>query len=257
MLSTSTGPAGPVMMQRYCAHDRAPITDPGRLDQLDIRRRDRLGDSLHEYVHAALPARTGIVGTRGPSTQHPSAVADTPCCGRFVVHLTGLPHRVHALFDTHQRRGLNRSDRPSRRNRDREGGRADIVRKLQQDHHVVVPERHPLVVHAATEPRDDRSYFVKAIVRLLDQSRPAFGRICHLEQKVCHLPEPPTFAPLRRKVASSTFPAAVESDNPCSCVRCVVAARDPAREIELSDDVTRWYIALTARDRAFADRALE
>jgi len=27
----------------------------------------------------------------------------------------------------------------------------------------------------------------------------------------------------------------------------VVAARDPAREIELSDDVTRWYIALTAR----------
>jgi putative transposase len=30
-----------------------PITAPGRLDHLDIRRRDRLGGILHEYQHAA------------------------------------------------------------------------------------------------------------------------------------------------------------------------------------------------------------
>jgi len=30
-----------------------PITDPGRLDHLDIWRRDRLGGILHEYTHAA------------------------------------------------------------------------------------------------------------------------------------------------------------------------------------------------------------
>jgi putative transposase len=30
-----------------------PITEPGRLDRLDIRRRDRLGSILHEYRHAA------------------------------------------------------------------------------------------------------------------------------------------------------------------------------------------------------------
>ena len=32
---------------------RQPITEPGRLDHLDIRRRDRLGGILHEYQHAA------------------------------------------------------------------------------------------------------------------------------------------------------------------------------------------------------------
>ena len=31
----------------------APITDPDRLTQLNIRRRDRLGGILHEYEHAA------------------------------------------------------------------------------------------------------------------------------------------------------------------------------------------------------------
>jgi putative transposase len=30
-----------------------PITDPGRLDHLDIRRQDRLAGILHEYAHAA------------------------------------------------------------------------------------------------------------------------------------------------------------------------------------------------------------
>lgn len=30
-----------------------PITAPGGLDGLDIRRRDRLGGILHEYQHAA------------------------------------------------------------------------------------------------------------------------------------------------------------------------------------------------------------
>jgi transposase len=30
-----------------------PLTEPGQLDQLDIRRRDRLGGILHEYQHAA------------------------------------------------------------------------------------------------------------------------------------------------------------------------------------------------------------
>ena len=30
-----------------------PITEPDRLDHLDIRKRDRLGGILHEYQHAA------------------------------------------------------------------------------------------------------------------------------------------------------------------------------------------------------------
>jgi putative transposase len=30
-----------------------PITEPNRLDHLNIRRRDRLGGMLHEYRHAA------------------------------------------------------------------------------------------------------------------------------------------------------------------------------------------------------------
>jgi putative transposase len=30
-----------------------PITDPGRIAALDVRRRDRLGGILHEYEHAA------------------------------------------------------------------------------------------------------------------------------------------------------------------------------------------------------------
>jgi putative transposase len=30
-----------------------PLTEPNRLDQLDVRRRDRLGGILHEYQHAA------------------------------------------------------------------------------------------------------------------------------------------------------------------------------------------------------------
>ena len=30
-----------------------PLTEPSRLDQLDIRQRDRLGGVLHEYQHAA------------------------------------------------------------------------------------------------------------------------------------------------------------------------------------------------------------
>jgi hypothetical protein len=32
---------------------------------------------------------------------------------------------------------------------------------------------------------------------------------------------------------------------------------DAVWEIELSDEVERWYIALKTRDRAFADRALD
>lgn len=31
----------------------APITDPGQITHLDIRRRERLGGILHEYEHAA------------------------------------------------------------------------------------------------------------------------------------------------------------------------------------------------------------
>jgi hypothetical protein len=30
-----------------------PVTDPERIAQLDVRRRDRLGGTLHEYRHAA------------------------------------------------------------------------------------------------------------------------------------------------------------------------------------------------------------
>jgi putative transposase len=31
----------------------SPVTDPGRLDHLEIRRQDRLAGILHEYAHAA------------------------------------------------------------------------------------------------------------------------------------------------------------------------------------------------------------
>lgn len=31
----------------------APITEPNRITRLDIRRRDRLGGTLHEYEHVA------------------------------------------------------------------------------------------------------------------------------------------------------------------------------------------------------------
>jgi hypothetical protein len=31
----------------------APVTDPGQIDRLDIRKRDRLGGILREYQHAA------------------------------------------------------------------------------------------------------------------------------------------------------------------------------------------------------------
>ncbi|PZG85663.1 IS481 family transposase, partial [Streptomyces sp. NTH33] len=30
-----------------------PITEPGQITHLKTRRRDRLGDTLHEYHHAA------------------------------------------------------------------------------------------------------------------------------------------------------------------------------------------------------------
>jgi putative transposase len=30
-----------------------PITDPDQIAHLDIRRRDRLGGTIHEYQHAA------------------------------------------------------------------------------------------------------------------------------------------------------------------------------------------------------------
>ena len=35
-----------------------PITEPDRLDRLDVHRRDRLGGILHEYTHPARPAWT-------------------------------------------------------------------------------------------------------------------------------------------------------------------------------------------------------
>jgi hypothetical protein len=35
-----------------------PITGPDRLHRLDVHRSDRLGGILHEYAHAARPART-------------------------------------------------------------------------------------------------------------------------------------------------------------------------------------------------------
>ncbi|WP_425462276.1 integrase core domain-containing protein [Micromonospora pisi] len=36
----------------------APVTDPDEIAHLNARRRDRLGGVLHEYEHAARPART-------------------------------------------------------------------------------------------------------------------------------------------------------------------------------------------------------
>jgi transposase len=37
-----------------------PITDPDQLARLDVRRRDRLAGIIHEYRHAARPARIGF-----------------------------------------------------------------------------------------------------------------------------------------------------------------------------------------------------
>jgi hypothetical protein len=39
--------------ERHLRHAPDPITDPGRITDLNIRRRDRLGGVLHEYSHAA------------------------------------------------------------------------------------------------------------------------------------------------------------------------------------------------------------
>ncbi|MFF1688404.1 MULTISPECIES: hypothetical protein [unclassified Streptomyces] len=37
-----------------------PVADPEEIARLDIRRRERLGGILHEYHHAARPARTAL-----------------------------------------------------------------------------------------------------------------------------------------------------------------------------------------------------
>jgi putative transposase len=41
-----------------------PFTEPDRLDQLDIRRRDRFGGILHEYHNAGMTSTDTISGTR-------------------------------------------------------------------------------------------------------------------------------------------------------------------------------------------------
>ena len=48
-----------------------PINDPDKLSQLDIRRHDRLGGILHEYRHAASPARPRYSASAGST---PAAV---------------------------------------------------------------------------------------------------------------------------------------------------------------------------------------
>jgi hypothetical protein len=45
-----------------------PITDPARLELLDIHRRDRLGGILHEYEHAARPARMVFSAPTSPGS---------------------------------------------------------------------------------------------------------------------------------------------------------------------------------------------
>ena len=55
-----------------------PITDPDRLARLDIRRRDRLGGILHEYQHAARPARMRFPASTASSTPY----VMTWICGR-------------------------------------------------------------------------------------------------------------------------------------------------------------------------------
>jgi hypothetical protein len=49
----SIGPTGPWRMPHHCARylDRLPIPSGSRT--LDVRRRDRLGGTHHEYRHAA------------------------------------------------------------------------------------------------------------------------------------------------------------------------------------------------------------
>ncbi|MEV6229789.1 integrase core domain-containing protein [Saccharopolyspora shandongensis] len=54
-----------------------PITDPEQMTHLDIRRRDRLGGILHEYEHAAWPARMRF-SARATSRTNP-----LPGCGGY------------------------------------------------------------------------------------------------------------------------------------------------------------------------------
>jgi hypothetical protein len=37
----------------YLSPTPEPVTNPDRLDRVDVHRRDRLGGILHEYAHAA------------------------------------------------------------------------------------------------------------------------------------------------------------------------------------------------------------
>ncbi|MGJ5752073.1 integrase-like protein [Streptomyces puniciscabiei] len=50
-----------------------PITDPGRISCLDIRRRDRLAGVIHEYRHAACPGRTKYSTAAGSAPSAASA----------------------------------------------------------------------------------------------------------------------------------------------------------------------------------------
>ena len=55
-----------------------PITDPDQLARLNIHRRDRLGGILHEYEHAARPARMAFsasTGSRQPHGAPPNSTA--------------------------------------------------------------------------------------------------------------------------------------------------------------------------------------
>jgi hypothetical protein len=48
----SAGPTGPSELPHPCALPE-PIAGPERIAQLDVRRRNRLGGTLHKYRHAA------------------------------------------------------------------------------------------------------------------------------------------------------------------------------------------------------------
>ena len=76
-----------------------PITDPEQIAHLDVGRRSRLGGTLHEYRHAALPAR---MNNRQPhrGTRPLGATAALPgtAIGMGTRSITGW--RKHILTDT-------------------------------------------------------------------------------------------------------------------------------------------------------------
>jgi hypothetical protein len=84
-----------------------PIPEPDGATRLHVRRRDRLGGILHEYRHAALPARMKL----SASTPSRPSARDSQGTGGHTSN--GWPHQRGAWHHSGVASGL-RSDRCSR-----------------------------------------------------------------------------------------------------------------------------------------------